>query len=262
MSEDPKRLLDDPTTADPELAARLRSDLRIAKDSPPGYDVESGLARLSATIAGGSPGGGQGGGSGPGAKGAASGAGHLAGSSAASAVGAKVGLLGLVALGALGGALVVGSAAKPPPSASEAATIALPASITPSAPSIEAPPPDAPRSAEQTGAHPSAGAPADGPRGAASAATAASSTVKPEMAQLIEARRALASDPGRALALAEDGHARFPRGVFWQEREAAAISALSKLGRSGEAKARARMFVAKHPESPFAEGFRSLSEGD
>ena len=44
MSEDPKRLLDDPGAADPDLAARLRSDLRIAKDTPATYDVEGGLA--------------------------------------------------------------------------------------------------------------------------------------------------------------------------------------------------------------------------
>jgi hypothetical protein len=80
------------------------------------------------------------------------------------------------------------------------------------------------------------------------------------MDQLAETRKALASEPGRALALAEEGHARFPRGVFWQEREEAAISALSKLGRSDEAKARARVFVARHPESPYAEGLRRLSE--
>jgi hypothetical protein len=82
------------------------------------------------------------------------------------------------------------------------------------------------------------------------------------MDQFAQIQRALASEPGRALALAEEGHARFPRGVFGQAREAATINALVKLGHSGEAKARARAFVARHPESPYADGFRRLLEGD
>ncbi len=82
------------------------------------------------------------------------------------------------------------------------------------------------------------------------------------MDQLGEIRKATGRDPGKALALAEEGHARFPGGVFWQEREALAISALVKLGRSGEAKSRARRFVERHPESPMAEGLRRLAEGD
>jgi hypothetical protein len=258
MSEAPKRLLDDPGAVDPELSAQLRSDLRVAKDAPSGYDVEGGLARLSATIGGGSAGGGHGGsGSGPGplpASPAATSGGSLA---------VKVGVLGLAALGAIGGALAVRSAPPPsPPSASAAATITLPAPTASSALPIDDRPPQAPASAEPPSAPRNASAPAPGPRGVASAAPSAGATIKPEMDQLGEIRRALASEPGRALALAEEGHARFPRGVFWQEREVAAINALVRLGRAGEAKARARAFVARHPESPFAEGLRTLAEGD
>jgi hypothetical protein len=259
MSEDPKRLLDDPDTADPELAARLRSDLRIAKDSPPGYDVEGGLARLSAAIAGGSGGGHQGGGSGPGAQGSGSGSVVSSGAAGASgALGAKLGLAGLLALAALGGALAVSSATQTPSNASEATVIALPAPLAPSIPSIDEPPSEAPRALEIKGAGSSAGPLAAPPRGAQSAVPAAGSTIKPEMDQLAEIRNALGSEPGRALALADEGHARFPRGVFWQEREEAAINALMKLGRSREAKARARVFVTRHPESPLAEEFRRV----
>jgi hypothetical protein len=278
VTDDPKRLLDDPEMADPDLAARLRSDLRIAKDTPPAYDVEGGLARLSAAIAGGPAGGGHdGGGSGPGTHADGSAAGSLAGSGAATtgtALGVKAGLAGLVALGALGAALVVGSAtrtpsstASPASSASAAAAtappIAFPAPVASPPPPAEAPPPEAPaRAAEPQGARSSASSAAAGPRGSASAGPAAGATVKVEMDQYIEARNALGSDPGRALALAEEGHARFPRGVFWQEREALAIGALVKLGRAAEAKPRARAFVERHPESPFAGGLRTLAGGE
>lgn len=260
MSEGPKRLSDDPGTDDPGLAARLRSDLRIARDAPPRYDVEGGLTRLSAAIAAGPSGGGHpGGGSG----GTTPGPGNLASPGAATTsgtLGGKAILVGLLALGALGGALLAGSATKAPSNASGAATTALPALTASSLPSMEEPAPEVPRSAEPVDTRSSPSIPAAGPRGAGSAAPVTSSTIKPEMDQLAEIRRA--SQPARALALAEEGHARFPRGVFWQEREARAIGALVSLGRSGEAKARARAFVEKHPESPMAEGLRKLSEAD
>jgi hypothetical protein len=86
--------------------------------------------------------------------------------------------------------------------------------------------------------------------------------LKLEMDRLARVREAMGADPARALALAEQGHAQFPRGVFRQERDALAIGALVELGRAGEAKARARAFVEKHPESPFAEGMRKVAEGD
>jgi hypothetical protein len=245
MSEAPKRLVDDATALDPDLAAQLRSDLRVAGKPPSAYDVEGGLARLSAAIAGGSSGGGghQGGGAGPGA--AATGGGAL---------GVKLGIAGLVALGALGGALLLGSApntnTKIPPRDPESAPVTIPVPVVSSAPVIEETPPAVELPAARASAAPA------GPRASAGA------SVKPEMDQLAETRRALASDPGRALALADEGHARFPRGVFWQEREMAAIQALLKLGHTADAKARARAFVARHPESPFAEGLRALSGSD
>jgi hypothetical protein len=94
------------------------------------------------------------------------------------------------------------------------------------------------------------------------APSASGPTVKQEMDQMAEIRKAAPSDPARALALAEEGHARFPRSVFWQEREMAAIGALARLGRSGEARERARAFLQRHPESPYAEGLRKLAEGE
>lgn len=77
------------------------------------------------------------------------------------------------------------------------------------------------------------------------------------MDQLALVRRA--TDPGSALALADAGHAMFPRGVFWQEREAIAIASLAQMGRGDDARARARAFLARHPGSLFAEGLRRVA---
>jgi len=44
---------------------------------------------------------------------------------------------------------------------------------------------------------------------------------------------------------------RFPRSIFVEEREALRVSALGKLGRTTEARARARAFAARYPRSVF-----------
>jgi hypothetical protein len=79
-----------------------------------------------------------------------------------------------------------------------------------------------------------------------------------EMAQLARVRAA--ADPSSRLALADEGQASFPAGLFWQEREHLAIEALSALGRAGEARTRARAFVARFPKSPYATALRSVAE--
>jgi len=84
-------------------------------------------------------------------------------------------------------------------------------------------------------------------------------TIEPEMKQFAEIR-ASEADPERALRLAEEGHARFPRGVFWQDRELAAILALVRLGRRDEARVRAAAFLVNHPESPFREKLMPIAE--
>ena len=68
------------------------------------------------------------------------------------------------------------------------------------------------------------------------------------------------TDPAQALVVAEEGHRMFPSGVFAQEREALAISALVRLGQHAEARARAKSFVAAYPESHFVERIRRLTD--
>jgi len=73
---------------------------------------------------------------------------------------------------------------------------------------------------------------------------------KPSEAALLEqARRALASDPARALALTRRHQALYPRGALNQEREVIAIEALRRLGASSKASERATGFEQKYPDS-------------
>jgi hypothetical protein len=85
------------------------------------------------------------------------------------------------------------------------------------------------------------------------------SELRQEMELLARLRVIEPSDPRQALALAEEGQRRFSPGFYGQERETLAISALARLGRRSEAKARARAFVAAYPRSHFVERIREIT---
>jgi hypothetical protein len=77
--------------------------------------------------------------------------------------------------------------------------------------------------------------------------------------QLIErARKALASDPRRALSLAQEHQRRFPAGALAVERDVIALEALARSGQSTEAARRARAFEAKYPKSIHLPRVRAL----
>jgi hypothetical protein len=77
--------------------------------------------------------------------------------------------------------------------------------------------------------------------------------------QLIEkARRALASDPRRALSLAQEHQRRFPSGALGVEREVILVEALARAGRSAEAKRRALAFEARYANSIHLPRVRAL----
>ena len=82
--------------------------------------------------------------------------------------------------------------------------------------------------------------------------------LKREMSLLMQAKQALASDPGRALTLAMAGEQQF-RGdsMFGEERQHVLVLALIKLGRVEEAEQRAQPFLRAHPDSPFARRIRN-----
>jgi hypothetical protein len=250
---------------DERFSASLRADLREASENPPvEYDDRAGFERFSAVIAV------------PvvgvaaiaATKAAAAGATGV--TSAASTVGAvgvagvKAGLGLKLAVGLIAAtSLVTGSvyfATRPAETA--------PAPMQPvSGPVVvleKAPRPEAPRQTkiEEPRVRPTPEIPPTTAASVAKVTPTASASADPkammnaEMAQYAEIRAA-SGDPARALQLANEGHAKFPRGVFWQEREMIAIQSLQRLGRADEAKRRSDAFVAAHPESVYAESLRT-----
>lgn len=94
----------------------------------------------------------------------------------------------------------------------------------------------------------------DGLSGADSpSATDASSPGSPaaesESDYLRRAHGQIGASPAQALTLAEAHPLRFPEGKLGQEREMIIVAALASLGRSAEAEARARAFLARFPGS-------------
>jgi hypothetical protein len=87
-----------------------------------------------------------------------------------------------------------------------------------------------------------------------SAKSSPSPDAPPSVSELEVARRAqamLASDPGRALAMADQLAREFPNGEFVQEREAIAVEALARVGRKEEALQRARALLRRFPRTPY-----------
>jgi hypothetical protein len=79
-----------------------------------------------------------------------------------------------------------------------------------------------------------------------------------EVEHLGRLRAVAGRDPAQALALATEGDQRFGSGLFAQEREAIAIAALVRLGRTTEARSRAHVFLARYPRSSFAERIQEM----
>jgi hypothetical protein len=75
-----------------------------------------------------------------------------------------------------------------------------------------------------------------------------------------QARRALADDPTRALALTRQVEREFPNGMLEEERRALEIRALAALGRADEAQSAAKGFLAKFPDGPHAAAVRRAIE--
>lgn len=254
MSQDPVRLLDDPSL--PDL---LREDLAEAANQPlPAVDTAAGLASLQAAIK-------AGGGATATVKGAALAQGSWWGGAL---IGLGAGLVGAAAIW-LAPPLTPPSpppsparieAPTPPPSAASTTSM-VPAPIATSA----ALPPDR---SPLLRAQPSPLAPLPSPSSLGSADTSALvASVAPvdgpaeELELLVQIKQKASSEPAAALSLVEEGHRRFPRGSFYQERESIAVLALAQLGRAAEARERAKHFLDAHPQSPYAERLRRLVAG-
>jgi hypothetical protein len=217
MSADPIRLLDDPQIED-----QLRSALRQLEHAPPQpFDLEAGLARFRSAMAA------------PMAPAPPRIPKHVAWSLGAAGA---AGLLVVAALALRGPKSTPHPEPAAAPSPSAVATVAAPAQ---SAVEIELD--EAVDGASR--AHPQP----------AAVPTSTDDLIRREVQHLAEVKRALSSNPAEALRLAEQGHKDFARGMLYQEREAAAVRALVRLGRGAEARARAARFVKRFPRSPYAE---------
>lgn len=136
-----------------------------------------------------------------------------------------------------------------------------PAAAAVSKPEYNPPQADSPRIDEQA----SSARPASTPAAAEALSGPGAAVEESESALVQRAQSALASNPGLALALAGQHQARYPGGMFAQEREVIAISALLSLGRRAEAEARAAAFLAANPRSayrPRVEALAPVSEGE
>lgn len=290
---DPLRLRDDPG-----VSSRLRDDLARAASASTGYDVEAGLARFEAALgAGGGAGSPPDPGS-AGAPGDSMASAAAEAAKPISGAIAKGILWGVVTVGvasvvsflversspadrgpdaARGPAAIATQVAAAPavasvdvpamgaaPPASAAPPAAKVASITsaaralpPSAPIEASPGARSSDAAEPPVAMAETGMPPAQPIAPPAASSALSLT--PEMQHLSRLRVLDASDPAQALAAAAEGDRLFPSGLFATEREAIAISALARLGRRAEARARAEAFITAHPRSHFVERIRRLT---
>ena len=95
--------------------------------------------------------------------------------------------------------------------------------------------------------------------GASSEADGAPALVE-ENRLLREARAAARSGAAqRALGLLQELDARFPRGALLQEREVLRIQALEQAGSNDQAKARARAFLRRYPQSPYAKSLKRIA---
>lgn len=75
---------------------------------------------------------------------------------------------------------------------------------------------------------------------------------------LHRARALISTSPAEALALAEAYPRKYPGGKLGQERELVAIEALSALGRTDQARARARLFLTLFPGSAHRQRLEAL----
>jgi hypothetical protein len=217
---------DPPPLADPssEAPESLRSLLRSAKSDLP---TTADLARLEAKL------------------------GPLMSGGGAPPTAPGLSGLGKAGVAVLGGLLVAGGvylSTRPAPP-TPGTTPASPAVREPPSPATEiAPAPVAPDTASSTATEPSGSA-----QGAPSTTRPATGAARPSLVpedQLLErARRALASDPNRALSLTREHARTYPSGVLAQEREVIAIEALRRLGRGSEADARRGTFEQRYPQS-------------
>lgn len=217
MSRDPVRLLDDPGVAE-----HLKDALRELGEAPAqAFDLDAALARFRNTLAAPPP--------------------------PAPRIPKHVGW-GLGGAAAAGIVIVAVIALRGPRDVQH-----VQVAVTSATPSPTPNPSPSPVELDLDEAPDSASPAPRGGRDARPAPQSQDDLIRREVQHLAALKGMLASNPAEALRMAEAGHKEFARGMLYQEREAAAIRALVRLGRGAEARARASQFVKRFPRSPYAE---------
>ena len=167
--------------------------------------------------------------------------------------GAKaIGLVALIAGGALGVRLLLSHPARPPRDAR---------SLAPVAAAVSRPEPVAAPSGSPAVA-PALAAPAPIASPPAARPGRVSADLRGEIALIDGARTALAAgSPRQAMHLLQQYNVRYPRGVLMPEALVIRIEALDRDGQHARARGLARAFVAGHPHSPLADRIARLQLG-
>jgi hypothetical protein len=242
VSEEPRRLLDDDGTS-----AVLRRDLANARAADLDYDVDAAVARFEAGLA------------------------NPATPATEAAAGVKSGATWwIVGGGAVSAAALAWSVGRDSTSARvepvSPTVVQSPASEPPRASEPPTPPPSiaAPTEARKAMV-PAAPTPTRKPRAPAASSAASppdDDTLAREMAATAAAKRALASDPARALELVAAANREFGKSVYAEDREGIAVLALARLGRDAEALARGKAYLAAHPKGSYADRIRDVLGAD
>ena len=247
ISEEPSRLLDDP-----DLGELLRNDLQIARTqgAAAGYSVEAGLARFEASLEGAAavPGGSLGG---------LRVLRWFAGTTAIVGVGA-------LALWLLGGEPGAGaSTANDEIAVNDALVAAAPRAATPEPETKVEQPSAVPTIADDAETEVVAPEPIDEAGEPAIAKPEPTAKPKPEPTPAVDeitlisdARKSLAGDPAKTLALTETAEKDFPNGTMIQERRGYAILALVALDRHDEANTRAQDYLQRWPKGSLSRRVR------
>lgn len=237
MTDDPRRLIDDDATS-----GVLRRDLANARATDPGYDVEAAVARFEASLS------------------AAPGGEIVASGAKRSAVGWIVGG-GAVAAAALAWSIgrdpmpvaadrsapAVAPAPASAPAHVDEPIVPPPPTASPPAPAIAADPPAPARKRTMPApTPPRAPEPKD------------DDALAREMAATAAAKRALATDPARALELVAEANREFGKSVYAEDREGIAVLALARLGRAAEARTRGEAYLVAHPKGSYADRIRDV----
>jgi hypothetical protein len=242
VNEDPQWLLDGDA-----ISSALRRDLANARAADPGYDVAAGVARFEASLA-----------SAPASDGAPAGADAIAAAKTSTT-------WWILGGGAIAVAVVAWSVARDPSptpvtTARDAPVVAQPR------PSVIAPIESPAPAVEPRAAAPSPIAPAERaderPVTRKRSPAKADDALAREMAATAAAKRALATDPARALELVADANREFGGSVYAEDREGIAVLALAKLGRKDQARTRGEAYLGAHPKGSYADRIRSVLGDD